>query len=583
MSAVRAVCTLVNLLFLKCAICQELKLISELNNFFNFDHNVLLLDSSTVMNRFINVKQQTEFIPQTVYIFRKVDENITGLETLTEINSKNTFMIVVPERADFDSNIHLLNRVKEIQRLQINMKIGIFFQQFATKEDLGQLFKWCKEHLVVKIFASTYTQRSNPDSLLNIFSFNPFGPFDVLNVTATQKYNNFFPSLESNFQQHQLRLGRPFQAYHNRFWLIVFDIMNATFMVQENNFTEKKQFFKNGIDILPFFDTQRKLSDISMYPFKMESGIIIVPGSLPYPDFSAYLRNITSNDILGYTLITISVIMLLLSIIRYIKQKRIVLFQSVADVLNLLMNDNIRIKYQRLSSMEACLILPLTFLGFFIVNGFLSNLKSYLTQPVLQPQINTIEDIYRSPHPIFTWSEPAKHMLVESLVNVTKHRNWKDKIIYADAMERFKEQFEKFNTSLSFLVDKTYADIVLRVQKHLNIVKGYHDPRIHILKSHVSCSVSETFLFFERLDEISHRIHDAGLFSAWFQRYTIQREKKILDKNVERLTYHPENNKNTFAFPTFILYGWIVGAIVLVIEIITKNFKILCVKLLHLV
>lgn len=72
------------------------------------------------------------------------------------------------------------------------------------------------------------------------------------------------------------------------------------------------------------------------------------------------------------------------------------LFQSEADVVNVPMNDNGAIKYPFLSRYEACLLLPLTFVGLIFVNGILSSLQSFLTRPIRQPQINTVEDMYQS-------------------------------------------------------------------------------------------------------------------------------------------------------------------------------------------
>lgn len=65
-------------------------------------------------------------------------------------------------------------------------------------------------------------------------------------------------------------------------------------------------------------------------------------------------------------------------------------------LLNLVLNDNGAIDYQLLTCVEALLIVPLTFVGMIFVNGMLSNLQSYITNKIIQPQIDTVEDIYRS-------------------------------------------------------------------------------------------------------------------------------------------------------------------------------------------
>lgn len=135
----------------------------------------------------------------------------------------------------------------------------------------------------------------------------------------------------------------------------------------------------------------------------MASHVIVVPEALPYPEFLSYLLLITSKNVFGYCSVTIVAIMILLSIFRYIKEKKIWFFQSVVDVISLLMNDNGTIKYHKLSPSERFMIVPLTFVGFVIAHGIFSNLQSYLTRPIHQPQINTI-DVYRSPYQIFLHS-----------------------------------------------------------------------------------------------------------------------------------------------------------------------------------
>jgi len=241
------------------------------------------------------------------------------------------------------------------------------------------------------------------------------------------------------------------------------------------------------------------------------------------------------------------------------------LFQSVADVLNLLMNDNGYIRYQQLSCAEVFLIVPLTFVGFVIVNGILSNLKSYLTRPVLQPQIDTIEDIYRSPLPILVDKE-WKTALTDVLTNSTKYENWSDKIIEEDA-EIYEKQLITYNTSTTILTSMKSVNVLLRLQKRLNI-KGFRNPRIHMFCDVFTYYVNPKFLFFNRLNEIIHRIQSAGLYELWLRKDDSKYEDEILKGSRKEMIV-----KN-FEFPSFIIYGWLAGVIMLVIEIIWKNFKL---------
>ena len=177
--------SIISLLPILCTEYQELRLISQLNNFYDFDHNILLLDSSTDTNHFIN---KDETIPQSLYMFRRAADNITGLNTLTRVESNSTFMIVVLARGEFQTNLDFLHQLKRIQQLQTKMKIGMFFNsQFVYIDDLRHTFNWCKEHQIIDIFAAAYVhpeiiQEPNGKRPLNIFTFEPFGIFDIFEV-----------------------------------------------------------------------------------------------------------------------------------------------------------------------------------------------------------------------------------------------------------------------------------------------------------------------------------------------------------------------------------------------------------------
>ena len=115
-----------------------MELISELSAYYNFDHHFYLLDSSAYANRYINT---TDVAPQTLCVFKNVNNGDD--DDVTNITSKNTFMIVVPaENSSFDQNVNLFHRMKTIQRKQINMKIGVFFSRNSSMQGLHTFFTW---------------------------------------------------------------------------------------------------------------------------------------------------------------------------------------------------------------------------------------------------------------------------------------------------------------------------------------------------------------------------------------------------------------------------------------------------------
>lgn len=542
---------------------QESELISKLNIFFNFDHNIFLFDTATDFKRFISKNNN---IPQRLYIFESGNDNITGLESLADVKSKNTFVVAVPDSVKFERNLKLQTQLKKIRQVQINIKIGLFFANTVSAGDLHNIFAWCWDARIINIFVATYlhsevNEGSNRERVLNIFTFNPFGKFSVINVTG-QSYDNFFLKQNSNFQQHTLRLGQLFNRLSDEIlWLALFRFINASFVFEEGTV--------DTVDIVPTLHYSKNITGY-MYPILMESEIIAVPEALPYAEFYAYLQTMTSDNFIGYSLITIAAVTLLLILCRYIKQKKILIFQSIVDVVNLLMNDNEDIKYQELSSIEVFIIVPLTFVGLIIVNGILSNLQSHLTRPVIQPQINTAEDIYRSPFPIFTLNEVWKQRLADALQNQSEHRNWNDRIylMHADLLEK---EIVTYNTSISFLWNLPAVQSALRVQKQLDI-KGYHIALVHVWTNHLTYRLNDMFPFKERFNEIIFRMKSAGLFEKWLRDEFSSDDAVIFRKN-SHVRHRQENDVGQFPFPMLIVYGWLISVIVFFVEIIWKRYK----------
>lgn len=561
---------------------QELTFISELNNFFNLDHNIFVVHASKDTNRFISAPRQTmQFTtPQSLYVFEDTDgDNITGLEPLTEIKSKSTFLIVVPGVSNFDGIINLLSRMKEIQRLQIQVKIGIFFSDITSSENLQKLFEWSWKQQIINIFVcyshAKITQGSPcPERLLNCFTYNPFGTFDVVNVTGSKRFGNFFVSQISNFQQHPLRFGHSFPyTSDENLWSAVLRVMNASFVIDENknNYTLVSDLFDNGIDILPLVHNQNDGFKFNSYPVYLTKDIIVVPKALPYAEFTAYLQSITSETFFSYALAIIAVVILLLSFFRYIKKKKFLFFQSVTDVFNLLMNDNGTIEYRQLTSIENLLIVPLTFVGFIIVNGILSNLQSYLTRAVLQPQIDTLEDIYNSPYPVLVWDDAARALVSNYLENQSKFASdWRSKIrvIRFDCLL---EEVGMYNRSISFLFEVTLAQSLLKVQKRFNI-KGYHASQAEYSNLIYAYPVNDIFPFIERLNEIIHWIQSAGLYEQWWKYDGNAYDNQFIQRTAEYLKNRGEDEVEKIPIPMFIVYGWIASFTLLIIEIIWNRF-----------
>jgi len=560
---------LVYLLPIISAECQETKLISDLNNYFGFDHNIFLVDSSADLNRFINNTQpQLTYIPQSVYVYKSVDRI-----TLTKIQGKNPFLIVVPEHSIFNSNMELFIRVREIQRGKLDMKIGVFFLEVTTAADLQLFFQWCWSNRIIYIFTS-HIISSAGERELNIFTFNPFGEFVVLNVTA-KPYNNLFLSQNSNFQQHRFSVGINLTALLPtvrdetlRIWETILSLMNASYVQYSKKLpAPNSEMLRNGsVDVKPVPQVRHLDNTTYLYPLSFSTQKILVPQSIPYPESLASLLVITSDNIFVYSFILIAAIIILLSIFRYIKQKQILIFQSIADVVNLLLNENGEIKYPLLSRSEAFLIIPLTFAGFIIANGIFSILKSHLTRPFYQPQINTIQDIYQSDLNIFAHNEFYQNRLIQALNDMSGY-DWSNRVRIQDFVNSSK-QAKNFERISVLFVPKFYIPL-LRAQKRLNI-RGYQICRTLNPSPQLSAqTVNDAFPFTERFNDIIGRLKSSGLHAKWATDERLKVEQDIVNYNKNMLQKKTVIDKELI--PIFVIYGWSASIILFFIELIWKH------------
>ncbi len=552
-------------------ISQEASLIGDLNNYFKFDHNVLLLDSSAVTDHFIGCGNY----PKSVYVFESAHGNVTGFKSLREIKGKNTFTIVVPGSSSFSKNLNLLKKVRRIHRLDTNMKLGLFFRNFTSLDEIRAHFQWFKDQLIVNVFAATYSDIEAIESTwsersLNIYTFHAFGTFEV-KVARRTMYKEFFPSLNFNFHQHKLRVVPFIKIMNERFWLAVLQIMNATF-------TNTAITFDVDSRLVPLASSSSEFPRYPIYPHLLTHEKLIVPEARPYSNFLAYLQRLTTHALFGYSLGVIALTVSILSTCRYIEKKKSLFCQSLSDVLNLLINDNNYIKYQLLSRAENIIIVPLTFAGLVIVNGFLSNFQSYLTKPVLQTQLKTIEDIYYSPFTIIVppgWKQKA----LDTVTYLSTHQDWNKKIIELESL-KFSDLILTFNTSTCYLMSDMDVAMMLSVQRRLN-TNGFYDAGIKVTRSLGVYRISERFLFFDRLNEIIHWTHSSGLFYKWISESSVEHERLIVNNNREKFKNHQAVDVVKFEFLMIIVYGWIASTILFTIEVLWARMQILMISIFH--
>lgn len=191
------------------------------------------------------------------------------------------------------------------------------------------------------------------------------------------------------------------------------------------------------------------------------------------------------------------------------------------------------------------------------MNGYISILGSFLTRPIMQPQINTLDDIYNSPYPILVTPGFWEKTIPERLSNLSKHKDWSNKLHLSDLGE-LEREILTHKTLISFPMFHSDAKVLLESQKKLN-VRGHHIPtQADIYLIQTTFEVNDNFPFIDRLNEIIHWMRNAGLFQKWLE----------VQERIEFETVVPEETDvEGFPVPIFITYGWILGSIVFVVEI----------------
>lgn len=565
---------------------NEVNLINRLNEFFGFDQNIFVLDSLIDQSRYIPTKDNIDgnFTARTIFIFDHNSDNNANDEQvaiLPSVTGKKTFLIIVAKSLLFVNNPQLLHEVKAIRLLiGANVKIGVFFVgnggNVTSIDTIKQLLRWSRSAGIVNIFCSSYSNVQDDLDSLNIFRYNSFWTFDLINVTESASLQNYFPSKVPNYHENPLRLvhSRRIFNHEGKFWDTVARVFNAS--------TSMK--FKN-LDTTGIETTEILVHEMIVDPerhictHREETLVLLVPHAEPYTNFVAYLQNTTWMLLFTYTFITVVAACVLLTISGYLRTRKVLLIQYVVDVVNLLMNDNAAIRYGELNRADFCVIVPLTFTGLIVANGILSVFQSYLTWPIYERQIRTIDDLFKSPVPIFQHIPTG--LSIKLLNELSGHDGWNNKVHQIEDSELQKE-ISEFNNSIAYVLQDEIqgVQVYLEVQKRLGL-KAYHlIVERYMLKSFVSYHLNTFFPFTEPINDIIRSLNSAGLINKW-----IKDENELLIKDVfEKMVNHQlkssnKPNRSEFIVPAVVWCGWIVSVIVFVCELVWTKIKPLMEKL----
>lgn len=260
---------------------------------------------------------------------------------------------------------------------------------------------------------------------------------------------------------------------------------------------------------------------------------------------------------------------LLLIISGYLHRKKIVIFQCVSDVINLIVNDNGSIRYGGLYTADVFIIVPLTFTGLIVMNGIISIFNSYLMSPIYQPQMQSFDDLYKSKFPIWVHDAGWKDQMVELAQDISNHSGWINQMHLMKPADILKEM-SAFNNSGAVPVFYGHAATMLDIQKRLG-VKAYHLLSKTIMTKYLlSYRARPDYPFVEAISTIIHRLHCSGLVGKWIGEDYGGIANDVLRHRL-KISNEPgvimESGMETFTVPTAVWCGWIASIIIFVCEL----------------
>lgn len=304
---------------------------------------------------------------------------------------------------------------------------------------------------------------------------------------------------------------------------------------------------------------------VNLYPIATDNFVIVIPEAVPYPQFGTYIQNAFSHKLLPVNVGITVVVIILLWFIRSKVHKDCDILHTAIDVLNLMASNNDTIKYQRLSRSEIALLVPLTFVGLILTNGYMCIMLSFLIQPKMQPQIKTMEELYKSKILIFVppvyWETEIRDIFNDQF----KQKDWNGKIRDVDNIDIDRHIYSR-NSSISFIALEKEAKILLKYQKRMSVRGYYIPPEGMALKKMLRMSyVNDNFPFIERANEITFWLQNAGLYRKWEDDAMCNASKTVemdVSKNVET---------GDILMFSIIINGWIFSGLVFILEIIYKK------------
>lgn len=555
---------------------QEALLIRQLNEEFNFDHNIILLDST--LNRpdhYIHLpsspSHKSGCVPQTIYTFHN-SSDVKILTNLNQTTSKSTLLVIAVE-----SLLYVEYESKLLAELR-----NFFTFNMTSMDPIDRLFEWSWSAGIVNILSAFYaTEGQQKAELLNVFQFDPFWPLKMKNVTGSESVQNYFSDNFPNYHKHPLQFVTTNAIKRTQlerdFWNFVTVAFNASELHTEVSLKEyenisltemSEDIVKHEVDIDDVIQTY------PVYPHRKINIVLMVPHALPYASIVEYLKNSTWERIFLYLFITVTVASLLLTVSFYLRTKTVGFLQCVAIVCNLLLNDNGAIRYNLLSRADLFLLAPLTFAGLIVMNGVFSVYQSYMTLPIYERQIKTIDDLFESSVPILVNEMFWADAFIKILEDRSQHDGWNEKVVRL-SLDEIQREFDNFNSSVAIPCPDILAHASIEVQKRLELKAYYSSNELILVQYYVTFMIRSNFPFMEPLNNIIHRMHSSGLIDKWMGKENEDSIKNLYAATEHRLKRFDETQLYEFSIPSVIWFGWLCSVIIFVCEFISNKVKLI--------
>lgn len=486
---------------------------------------------------------------------------------VTAITSKSTFAIVVGESLQSKSN--LLAQIWAVSKLDSNVKIGLFLTTALSSMNIpDRLDRWMGKSEVINIFCAFYFKNNyTSDETFNVIRFNPFEKFDVIDVTRNDSIANIFHAKLLNYHKRRFRIIKTqdgsFLYWDYQFWDTFTDVINASLGVVAYGQRVGPASLILGDAIATSINL--KESKTKIYPHKMSRLIMSVPHAKAYTSFVEFLKNGTWKRLFAYFIIVIAASTIILTTSRYLQDKKLLLFQSVIDVINLLMNDDSAVRYQRLQRADVCVVVPLAFTGIIIANGVLSLFQSFLTVPTYEHQINTLDELYNSSVSIIIGEISWARGTLDALNSLTNYSGWMDKI--HDKL-RSQEKMTICNNSMAATLIEESARAYVQSQDQLNM------KLVHLIKDVTLEQFLQVYIFrpdypfTEHVNKLIHRLQAAGLIEYWRE---VKFEGFMRIYLEDWKTCVVDIREDEFGIPAIVWWGWVASLLIFICEIIWKK------------